>query len=155
VSILVDDDVDLLICMHLLNTQTAGLFQRAILLSGSALSPWGLIQEPNKYSTELSRLLNCSTGTDSGGTAAQLKCLREKSVAALIEAAGKMETPEFLHAFGPSVDGIVVEDEYESSRKKLSHRLGRFDVLFGVTQASSLTEFQMRKEKHSLINYEE
>ena len=52
-------------------------------------------------------------------------------------------------------EGIVVEDEYESSRKKLSHRLGRFDVLFGVTQASSLTEFQMSKEKHSLINYEE
>lgn len=52
-------------------------------------------------------------------------------------AGSRLDTPEFLYSFGPSVDGVVVEDEFESNRKKLSHRLSRFDLLFGVTQAES------------------
>ena len=66
-----------------------------------------------------------------------MKCLREKSSSALLNASRRVETPEFLHAFGPSIDGVVIEDEYESNKKKLSHRLSRYDLLFGVTQADS------------------
>ena len=62
------------------NYITLGLFQRAILLSGAALSPWALVQEPNKYATELIRHMNCSQASGDG-TTAQLKCLREKTVA--------------------------------------------------------------------------
>lgn len=113
-----------------------GLFQRAILLSGTALSPWALVQEPNKYAVELVRHMNCSLPPGEGATA-QLKCLREKAVPALISAGSRVETPEFLHSFGPSVDGVVIEDEYEANKKKLSHRLSRYDLLFGVTQAES------------------
>lgn len=118
------------------NYITLGLFQRAILLSGAALSPWALVQEPNKYAKELIRHMNCSQASGDG-TTAQLKCLREKTVATLISAGSRVETPEFLHSFGPSVDGVVIEDEYESNKKKLSHRLSRYDLLFGVTQAES------------------
>lgn len=113
-----------------------GLFQRAILLSGTALSPWALIQEPTKYALELVRHMNCSSPMLNGPTA-QLKCLREKTVPALMSAGSGVDTPEFLHSFGPSIDGVVIEDEYESNKKKLSHRLGRYDLLFGVTQAES------------------
>ena len=66
-----------------------------------------------------------------------MKCLREKSSSALLNASRRVETPEFLNAFGPSIDGVVIEDEYESNKKKLSHRLSRYDLLFGVTQADS------------------
>lgn len=126
-------------CATFLMTSPAvldGLFQRAILLSGTALSPWALVQEPNKYAVELVRHMNCSLPPGEGATA-QLKCLREKAVPALISAGSRVETPEFLHSFGPSVDGVVIEDEYEANKKKLSHRLSRYDLLFGVTQAES------------------
>ena len=85
---------------------------------------------------ELARQTNCSTST-ADGPASLMKCLREKSSSALLNASRRVETPEFLHAFGPSIDGVVIEDEYESNKKKLSHRLSRYDLLFGVTQADS------------------
>ena len=105
-------------------------------MSGTALSPWALVQDPTKGALELVRQMNCS-GPSADGPTAQLKCLREKTVPALMSAGSRVETPEFLHSFGPSIDGVVIEDEYEANKKKLSHRLGRYDLLFGVTQAES------------------
>ena len=113
-----------------------GLFQRAVLLSGSALSPWALIQEPAKYALDLARQLNCSSADIQTFL---LKCLRDKPVSALTGT--RVEAPEFLHAFGPSIDGVVVEDEYEFNHKKLSDRLSRYDLLFGATQSESYFSF--------------
>lgn len=49
----------------------------------------------------------------------------------------KLENPEFLHVFGPSVDNVIIEDEYGFDTKKMSDRLSRYDLLFGVTQSDS------------------
>ena len=75
---------------------SVGLFQRAILLSGSSLSPWELIQEPTKYALDLARQLNCSNSMDS--PTSLLKCLREIPLTELMKIT--VETPEFLQAFG-------------------------------------------------------
>ena len=51
---------------------------------------------------------------------------------------------------GPSIDGVVVEDEYESNKKKLSHRLSRYDLLFGVTQAESFFAFSADDNQYGI-----
>lgn len=86
----------------------------------------------------MARQANCTGASGTGdGPAALLKCLRERPLSVLMSSWGRVDVPEFLHAFGPSIDGIVVEDEYEANRKKLSHRLARYDLMFGVTQVES------------------
>ncbi|KAK2719079.1 neuroligin-1-like [Artemia franciscana] len=112
------------------------LFHRGIIMSGTALSPWALVQEPIRYATQLAQNLNCST------TDLQVhlyKCLRGKTAEEIIK--GVPETPLFLHPFGPSVDGVVVDGELEYPTNKLADRLSRYDLIFGVAQSESLIYF--------------
>ena len=51
---------------------------------------------------------------------------------------------------GPSIDGVVVEDEYAVSKKKLAHRLSRYDLLFGVTQAESFFSFSAEDNQYGI-----
>ena len=62
----------------------------------------------------------------------------------------RIESPEFLYPFGPSIDGVVIEDEYEQNDKKLSDRLGRYDLLFGVTQAESYFVFSAEDNQYGI-----
>nr|CAD7427215.1 unnamed protein product [Timema monikensis] len=80
------------------------LFHRAVLMSGSALSPWALIQTPSRYAHQVARHANCSPDLPHTHL---LKCLRERPLASLL--AAPVRAPEFTFAFGPSVDGVVID----------------------------------------------
>ena len=56
------------------------LFHRAILMSGSALSPWAMIPDPVHVTVRLAKALNCSMSNDG----VLLECLRSKSVHELV-----------------------------------------------------------------------
>lgn len=79
------------------------LFHRAMLLSGSGLSPWSLVSEPAKYAAIVSHHVNCSPDLPHSHL---LKCLRERPLDALLST--PIRQPEFGNAFGPSVDGVVI-----------------------------------------------
>jgi len=51
---------------------------------------------------------------------------------------------------GPSIDNVVVEDEYAVNKKKLAHRLSRYDLLFGVTQAESFFSFSAEDNQYGI-----
>ncbi|KAL1513352.1 hypothetical protein ABEB36_002773 [Hypothenemus hampei] len=95
-------------CVNFLLTSSAVpegvLFHRAILMSGSALSPWALVQEPSRYAALVAIHANCSPELPH---AHLLKCLREKPLETLLSA--PVAAPEFSFAFGPSVDGVVID----------------------------------------------
>lgn len=73
-------------------------------MSGSALSPWALVQEPSRYAALVAIHANCSPELPH---AHLLKCLREKPLETLL--ATPVVAPEFSFAFGPSVDGVVID----------------------------------------------
>ncbi|KAH9415647.1 postsynaptic membrane assembly [Dermatophagoides pteronyssinus] len=85
----------------MLSPMAKGLFNRVILMSGSALSPWAIARDPEHYARELGRKLNC-TDLDT-----MIDCLRTKKISHLI-AQYENISPEYLTAFGPIIDSIVV-----------------------------------------------
>lgn len=82
------------------------MFHRAVLMSGSALSPWALVQEPSRYAAQVAVHSNCSPELPHSHL---LKCLREKPLEVLMNT--PVIAPEFVFAFGPSVDGVVIDTE--------------------------------------------
>lgn len=82
---------------------TGLLFHRAMLLSGSGLSPWSLVSDPAKYAAIISHHVNCSPDL---AYSQLMKCLREQSLDALLST--PIRQPDFGNAFGPSVDGVVI-----------------------------------------------
>jgi neuroligin len=73
-------------------------------MSGSGLSPWALVENPARYAMQVARHANCSPDLPQPHL---LKCLRERPLDALL--ATPVEAPEFSSAFGPSIDGVVID----------------------------------------------
>ncbi|KAK9869512.1 hypothetical protein WA026_003265 [Henosepilachna vigintioctopunctata] len=142
------------------------LFHRAILMSGSALSPWALIQEPSRYAAQVALHANCSPELPH---ASLLKCLRDKPLEMLLTT--PVSAPEFSFAFGPSVDGVVIDTgeppgeashhpDFDNNkpvkvepqnainilnsvllRKTVVSKLSRYDLLLGVVRAEAYFAF--------------
>ncbi|CAH1407449.1 unnamed protein product [Nezara viridula] len=69
------------VLLHLISPRTSGLFQRAILMSGSAVSPWSMSSHPSNSSFQIARSLGCI-----GKSRSVLACLKTKSSAELLKA---------------------------------------------------------------------
>ncbi|CAG9108417.1 unnamed protein product [Plutella xylostella] len=159
-------------CVHFLLTSLAVpeglLFHRAILMSGSGLSPWSLVADPNKYAAIVASHANCSPELT---PPALLRCLRERPLEALLSA--PVRAPDFAYAFGPSVDGVVIDTgdmlanpdsgfewgagyrgpsgkELQSAiniinavlmRKSAIAQLTKYDLMLGVTKAEAYFAF--------------
>nr|CAD7407532.1 unnamed protein product [Timema cristinae] len=67
---------------HMISPRTSGYFQRAIVMSGSVLSPWSRVEDPSKSSRAIARSLGCLAET----SRTILQCLRSKSVEELLRA---------------------------------------------------------------------
>ncbi|XP_030760903.1 neuroligin-4, X-linked-like, partial [Sitophilus oryzae] len=92
-------------------TVMPGLFHRALLLSGSALSSWALVEDPVNYAVKLAKEVNCTIPDDVGKDHEQIvDCLRETPLGELLEA--EVTPPAYLSAFGPSVDGVVIKADF-------------------------------------------
>ena len=74
-------------------------------MSGSGLSPWALVENPARYAQQVARHANCSPDLPHPHL---LKCLRERPLEALLGT--PIEAPEFSIAFGPSIDGVVIDN---------------------------------------------
>uniref|UniRef100_A0A336MZP0 CSON010552 protein n=1 Tax=Culicoides sonorensis TaxID=179676 RepID=A0A336MZP0_CULSO len=157
-------------CVHYLMTSSAVpdglLFHRAVLMSGSGLAPGSLVGEPAKYAAFVSHHVNCSASLPYGQL---MKCLRDKPLALLLST--PVPRPPFGQAFGPSVDGVVIDvDEVTPTeadygipslvikktprplntlntinsillRKSAINKLSKYDMMVGVTRAESYLVF--------------
>ncbi|XP_058801825.1 neuroligin-4, Y-linked isoform X2 [Phymastichus coffea] len=138
-------------CVNFLMTSRAVpdglLFHRGVLMSGSALSPWALIRGAANYATQVAKNLNCSMAGD------LLSCLREVPLNALL--AVPVHGLEFAPAFGPSIDGVVIDpgepDDQDYTlqvdtintlnnillRKDVVAKLSRYDLMVGVVRSEA------------------
>jgi len=91
-------------CVNLLmiSPMATNLFTRVILMSGSALAPWALAHESDMYTRHLAKVTNCPLHDNIN----MIECLRKKPAEELLNVDFKV--PQYLSAFGPIVDGIVV-----------------------------------------------
>lgn len=119
----------------------AGLFRRAILLSGSALSSWALVEDPVSYALDLAKQVNCTAGAaaaDALDPEPIVDCLRDVPLDRLMSAA--VALPTYLSAFGPSVDGVVVKSNYHED--VVTNLLPEFDGYSGSAVAFGARKFQ-------------
>lgn len=107
----------------------SGLFHRAILMSGSALSDWALNYNPQQITMQVAKRLNCPIEDSQLG-----ECLRAKSYQEILNIT--VTAPEFLTIFGPIVDGLVVPSDPHQVMAD-SDSFSRFDLLFGMTEIES------------------
>lgn len=118
----------------------AGLFHRAILLSGSALSSWALVEDPVSFSVQLAKQSNCTLPEDIVKDHELIvDCLREIALEELMSA--EISTPSYLTAFGPSVDGVVVKTDY--AKELLTFFIP--NDLQGFTSVSGVNNFKADK----------
>ncbi|KAI5716987.1 hypothetical protein M8J76_015645 [Diaphorina citri] len=80
-------------------------------MSGSALSPWALVRDPARYARQVAKHAACPR--DLSHTEL-LKCLREKPLELLLST--PVVAPEFTTAFGPSIDGVIIDTGLSETR---------------------------------------
>ncbi|XP_033367037.1 uncharacterized protein LOC117243547 isoform X2 [Bombus vosnesenskii] len=105
-----------------------GLFKRAILMSGSALSADAIGKAPLQITKQVAHALNCPTTTDND----LALCLRSKDVSTLLNV--KIHKPNYVPAFAPLIDNVVIPDKPLNLMKN-SELFGRFDLMYGVTES--------------------
>lgn len=117
-------------------------------MSGSAFSSWALVEEPVLYAVKLAKEVNCTIPEDLiKDHETIVDCLRDVPLEDLFSA--EIQPPNFLSAFGPSVDGVVIrpgrsnQDIDESSRasKRTSPIGTEFDLMFSVVTGEALWRF--------------
>ncbi|XP_060039082.1 neuroligin-4, X-linked isoform X2 [Erinaceus europaeus] len=115
-------------CVSLLTLShySEGLFQKAVIQSGTALSSWAVNYQPAKYTRQLAERVGCGAAD----TAQLVECLRAKSPRELLQQA---VTPATYHiAFGPVIDGDVIPDDPQILMEQ--GEFLNYDIMLGVNQ---------------------
>ncbi|XP_003793085.1 neuroligin-4, X-linked isoform X2 [Otolemur garnettii] len=119
-------------CVSLLTLShySEGLFQKAIIQSGTALSSWAVNYQPAKYT----RILADKVGCNMLDTTDMVECLRNKNYKELIQ---QTITPATYHiAFGPVIDGDVIPDDPQILMEQ--GEFLNYDIMLGVNQGEGL-----------------
>ncbi|CAM5139352.1 unnamed protein product [Natator depressus] len=114
----------------ILSPSPAGLFQKAIAQSGTAISSWSVNYQPLKYT----RMLASKVGCDHLDTSETVDCLRRKPYRELVDQ--DIQPARYHIAFGPVVDGDVVPDDPEILMQQ--GEFLNYDILIGVNQGEGL-----------------
>ncbi|EFO24748.2 hypothetical protein LOAG_03741 [Loa loa] len=118
------------------------MFRRAILLDGSALSPWAMSRNPQSTFFQLAEHLKCIEKVDKKkhhlyeqrSAESIVRCMQDHSPQNITRAARKISTPTFLSRFAPIVDGQVVPNKPEALFGTQYGSLFRnVDLLVGMT----------------------
>ncbi|XP_076312497.1 neuroligin-4, X-linked-like isoform X1 [Tachypleus tridentatus] len=117
------------------------LFHRVILQSGSVFSPWAIAKDSLFYARHLAKRLNCPTSIDTS----TIECLRHRSLQDILDV--KIEIPDYLTTFGPTIDGISLQNDPEYQMQENSDINRQYDLLFGVTRAETYFQFSAKEEK--------
>ncbi|XP_077596450.1 neuroligin-3-like [Stigmatopora nigra] len=119
-------------CVSLLTLShhSEGLFHRAIIQSGSALSSWAVNYQPVKYTRALAERVGCNVLD----TVDMVSCLQKKSAKELVEQ--EIQPAQYRVAFGPVIDGDVIPDDPEILMEQ--GEFLNYDIMLGVNQGEGL-----------------
>ncbi|XP_039312623.1 uncharacterized protein LOC105199594 isoform X1 [Solenopsis invicta] len=105
-----------------------GLFKRAILMSGSAMSADAIGKAPLQITKQVAHALNCPTTSDSE----LALCLRNQDVDRLLHV--KIHKPKYVPAYAPLIDRAVIPDKPLNLMENIQ-LFGRFDLMYGITES--------------------
>ncbi|XP_023222476.1 neuroligin-4, X-linked-like [Centruroides sculpturatus] len=133
-------------CVNLLmiSPMTKGLFQRAIMQSGSALSPWAVATEAHTYTKFLVKQLGCPMEEKR----TLLECLRQRPIADIMQST--FIVPDHLTSFGPTVDGVVVPSVPIASMSSPGNLYGQYDMMAGVCRIEWYFGFSSTEERSGI-----
>ncbi|XP_066907146.1 neuroligin-1, partial [Halyomorpha halys] len=135
ISIIGHDTGASLANLLLISPQAKGLFSRAILTSGSLLSPWGTGQDPGGLRLRLAAAAGCRIEP--------LACLRALPPSSLT--ALRVPAPRFLTAVGPWVHGEAASAVEVAGDPFLSSRL-----MIGTTTTESFLDFNSHEIQYGI-----
>ncbi|XP_022670080.1 neuroligin-1-like isoform X3 [Varroa destructor] len=134
-----------LVNLLMLTPMARGLFQRGIMMSGSALSPWAMSRDSVKYTRQVAKELNCPTDDNR----ALIECLRNRAVTDILRVS--LEPPEHLSAFGPVVDGIVISKEPSLLMEDHGASFYKnYEMLVGVARVEAYFFLAAAEEKYGI-----
>ncbi|XP_055705569.1 neuroligin-1-like isoform X1 [Phlebotomus papatasi] len=137
----------------LISKSSKGLAHRAILLSGSALSPWAIIPNPDRVREEVSQQMACHL--DTSGVKKNTKdvtedvseCLKSKPLEALMGV--RLETVRFMPSWGPTLP----LDEAPDPEFAMEHSSENFitrELMIGMTTTESYNDFSASDIQYGL-----
>ncbi|KAK4887815.1 hypothetical protein RN001_004086 [Aquatica leii] len=123
------------VILHLISPRTAGYFHRAILSSGSTISPWHITNNAKSASWEIARVLGCLNNYYNS----MLQCLRSKSTQDILKAYEEYrEMGNFTSMLLPTVDTFLPKsDQYFPIHPSLAFKNGTYlqvPILTGITK---------------------
>ncbi|XP_015923110.1 neuroligin-4, X-linked [Parasteatoda tepidariorum] len=133
-------------CVNLLmlSPMAKGLFQRAIMQSGSALSSWAIARDAITHTNYIARVLDCPAQDST----ALVECMRKKKLEDIMSV--YIQVPDHLSGFGPTVDGIVLPRDPAEIMEKSSSLFTQYDLMFGSTRVESYFQFTAMEEKFGI-----
>lgn len=126
-----------------------GLFQRSILMSGTALTDWALTSQPLRITAQVAQELNCPLYNNDDNLAS---CLRRKRLSEIMSLTAM--APDFVTRFGPTIDGLVVPNEPKQLMSTYNELFSRYEVMYGVTELESDQLFDSAALIHGLLERE-
>lgn len=100
-----------------------GLFHRAILMSGSAMSDWAISNHPLQATMQVLQSLECPMREDNDE---MLSCLRKKRYQDILKV--RVASPEFTTTFGPIVDNLYIPNEPQKMMQHLHGGFNRYEL---------------------------
>ncbi|GIY43997.1 neuroligin-2 [Caerostris darwini] len=125
----------------MLSPLARGLFQRGVLQSGSALSPWAIARDALTYTKQVAAHLKCPTKD----SAALITCLGKRPIEDILNA--PLRIPDHLIAFGPTIDGVVIPGEPADLMEKQTELFSQYDMLIGVSRIEYYSKFTSQEDK--------
>ncbi|XP_011295269.2 uncharacterized protein LOC101895461 [Musca domestica] len=110
----------------------SGLFHRAILMSGSAMSDWSATNHSLQLTMQIAHGLNCPLNDDNEE---MLSCLRQKRYQDIMKIPTSLS--QFSTSLGPIVDGHVIPNQPYKVMGQYTEHFSRYDLLFGITESES------------------
>ncbi|KAM8704467.1 hypothetical protein ACLKA7_008988 [Drosophila subpalustris] len=113
---------------------SSGLFHRAILMSGSAMSDWAASNQSLQLTMQIAHALNCPL-SDHEEDDALLNCLRQRRYQDILHIPTSFQ--QFSTSLGPIVDGHVIPNQPYKVMAHNTEYFSRYDLLFGITESES------------------
>ncbi|XP_055619469.1 neuroligin-1-like [Toxorhynchites rutilus septentrionalis] len=140
--------------MVLISKAGKGLINRAILLSGSALSPWALIPDPDSTRLEVSQQMACHLVEPPAGKSGRkpstddiTECLRDKPLEALMGV--RLTAVRFMPSWGPF---LPLEDSLdpEFAMEHSGEGFITSELMLGMTTTESYNDFSASDIQYGL-----
>ncbi|XP_022828122.1 uncharacterized protein LOC111357589 [Spodoptera litura] len=121
-----------------------GLFHRAILMSGSALSDWAMTKDPTPYTLQVAQSLGCNPSSKN-----MMACLQKKPLSEIKKV--QILAREFETPLGPVVAGSFIPNEPAKTMESFPNLLSKYQLLSGVTELERYHDFGVIELEHGVL----